>query len=72
MTNKAFFVAWLCTFRLQSYVLLYCHKHLETMVFKEVASSTVSPTPENIKHYESYIERFVSALRIPQDAQNFL
>ncbi|WP_268951524.1 hypothetical protein [Ruoffia tabacinasalis] len=42
------------------------------MVFKEVASSTVSPTPENIKHYESYIERFVSALRIPQDAQNFL
>lgn len=26
MTNKAFFVAWLCTFRLQSYVLLYCHK----------------------------------------------
>ena len=47
-------------------------EYLETTVFKKVASSTVSPTPENIKHYESYIERFVSALTIPQNAQQFL
>lgn len=66
MTNKAFFVAWLCTFRLQSYVLLYCHKHevwedeeahqnsLSLDVFKELITKA-KPIITGMSDYPSLI-----------------
>lgn len=46
--------------------------YLDTQVFKDVQSSTVEPTAENISHYEFYIDRFVSAIELSQDAHRFL
>ena len=46
--------------------------YLDTQVFKDVQSSTVEPTAENISHYEFYIDQFVSAIELSQDAHRFL
>ena len=52
MTNKAFFVAWLCTFRLQSYVLLYCHKH---QYIGETVTLKIYSTSVKIYHKQQFL-----------------
>lgn len=57
---------------LKSHNTMTLEEFLDQLVFKEVESSTVEPTPENIANYEFYIDKFVNAIKLPQDSHRYL
>lgn len=51
---------------------LNLEEYLDTKVFNNVESTTIEPIAENIEHYKVYIDRFVSALKLEQDASRYI